>query len=58
MTSEPILANPAPGELLLRVKRPEGYEDVHPDLVVADMGINSAFPVEVVADLPVVHVHP
>ena len=32
-----VLVHLAPGELLLRVQRPEGYEDVHPDLVVVDM---------------------
>lgn len=48
-----FLVSVRPGELLIRVQRPEGYEDVHPDLVVSDMGIKEAFPVEVVVDLPV-----
>jgi hypothetical protein len=27
-------------DILIRVKRPEGYEDVHPDLVMADFLAN------------------
>ena len=48
-----FLVSVRPGELLLRVQRPEGYEDVHPDLVVSDMGIKEAFPVEAVADVSI-----
>ena len=28
-------------DIILRVKRPEGYEDVHPDILVSDMDIRS-----------------
>lgn len=47
-----VLVPLAPGELLLRAKRPEGYEDVHPELVVVDMNIHPDFSVELVADVP------
>lgn len=49
-----VLVHMTPGDILIRVSRPEGYGDVHQDLVVADMGIHQAFPVEVVADIPLV----
>jgi Lar family restriction alleviation protein len=38
-----------PAHVLVRLKRPEGYEDVHPELVLEDAGINPAFEPEVVA---------
>ena len=36
----------------VRLKRPEGYEDVHPELLVADANIHSAFEPEIVASQP------
>ena len=36
----------------VRLKRPEGYEDVHPELLVADANIHSAFEPEIVASHP------
>lgn len=33
----------------VRLKRPEGYEDVHPELVLADANINPAFEPELVS---------
>lgn len=41
----------APGEsgVLVRLHRPEGYEDVHPELVLADAGIHPAFRPELAA---------
>jgi hypothetical protein len=35
--------------ILIRLKRPEGYENVHPELVMEDVGINPAFQPEIVA---------
>lgn len=40
-------------DVYLRVKRPEGYEDVHPELVMADLVKDAPFEVEVVNDLKV-----
>lgn len=37
------------GYVLVRLKRPEGYEDVHPELILQDAGINPAFEPELVA---------
>lgn len=36
------------GYVLVRLKRPEGYEDVHPELVLQDASINPAFEPELV----------
>jgi hypothetical protein len=38
-------------DVLIRVKRPEGYEDVHADLVVEDMGIHPGFEIVSVSDV-------
>lgn len=35
--------------VLVRLRRPEGYEDVHPDLILQDANINPAFEPELVA---------
>ena len=34
--------------LYIRITRPEGYEDVHPDLILQDMNINPVWGAEVV----------
>lgn len=34
--------------LYIRITRPEGYEDVHPDLILQDMGVASVWGAEVV----------
>lgn len=34
--------------LYIRITRPEGYEDVHPDLIVQDMGVDPVWGAEVV----------
>lgn len=35
-------------DLYIRITRPEGYEDVHPDLILQDMGIDPVWGAEVV----------
>lgn len=35
-----------PGVVLVALHRPDGYEDVHPDIVIEDAGINPAFRAE------------
>ena len=35
--------------VLVRLKRPEGYEDVHPELILQDANINPAFEPELVS---------
>jgi hypothetical protein len=47
MTTEREAA--AASDVLVRLKRPEGYEDVHPQLVLEDAHIHPAFEAEVVA---------
>lgn len=37
------------GYVYVRLKRPDGYEDVHPELLLEDAKINPAFEPEVVA---------
>jgi hypothetical protein len=37
------------GYVLVRLKRPEGYEDVHPELILEDANINPAFEPELAA---------
>lgn len=34
--------------ITIRIKRPEGYEDVHPQIVLDDCGIPAAFEPELV----------
>jgi len=43
--AECLAATDATGRqyVLVRLKRPEGYDDVHPELVLADANINPAF---------------
>lgn len=36
--------------VLVRLKRPEGYEDVHPELLLEDVGIHAVFEPELVSD--------
>ena len=35
-------------DLYIRITRPEGYEDVHPDLILQDIGIDPVWGAEVV----------
>ena len=38
-----LQAEPTDTSILVRLHRPEGYEDVHPELVLEDANINPAF---------------
>lgn len=40
------------GSILIRVYRPEGYEDVHPEILLDDLKIHPDFRAEVVAQSP------
>lgn len=39
-------------DILIRLKRPEGYEDVHPELILQDARIHPAFEAEIVEPAP------
>lgn len=45
-------AQPASDEVLIAIKRPEGYEDVHPDLIIHD-AMRDGFEVRIIPTPPI-----
>jgi hypothetical protein len=56
MTSQRSYSGDAAKYVFVRLTRPEGYEDVHPELVLDDANINPAFEAEIVtSDTSITH---